>query len=366
MAELMERLEKEVAIRKASNTFRKLPKQSFTHDLLSNDYLGLSHKKNETDFFITAGGSSRLIAGTSEYHLLLEEELAQKFDAEKALIFNSGYTANLGVLSCIASKNDLIIYDEFVHASIKDGMRLSLAKRIKFKHNCIEDLERILKANQNSYSTVFIVVEGLYSMDGDFCPIKEVTKLKQQYDFQLIVDEAHSIGCIGDDGKGLVVAENCLKDTFLRVITFGKAFGSHGAAILCNAITQDYLINFSRPFIYTTALPPSVIQDIRYKINFSGINNEQNKLQENISYFRKLFKSFHLKSASNSPIQTLFFPISQLKAIEEKATHSGIGIKAILPPTVPLNQERLRISIHANTKKETLDQLYECIMNEVV
>lgn len=361
----MKRLRKELDKRLASETFRKLKPYDLTHDFLSNDYLGLSRITCETDFFLSQRGSSRLIAGTSYHHLNLEEALAQKFKTEAALLFNAGYTANLGVLSCIPAKNDLILYDELAHASIKDGMRLSHAKHLKFKHNDTQDLARLLQLHSDNFDTIFVVVEGLYSMDGDYCPLTEICDLKNDYEFNLIVDEAHSAGTLGKEGKGLVYEEQLAKLVYLRIITFGKAFGSHGAAVLCDETTKTYLINFSRPFIYTTALPIQLVQDISTKINHPEIEKRQVTLQENISYFRMLFQSYPLNSSPTSPIQTLFFPKQDLKKIEQEATRKSIGVKAILPPTVPVNTERLRVSIHAfNTKKE-IDLLHTCIAQSI-
>lgn len=361
MSTLTNRLKQALRKRKENGNYRSLKVADAKIDFFSNNYLSLPQPDTEVDFFYADTSSSRLIAGTSSSHIQLEKQLAEKFDSPSALLFNSGYTANLGLLSCLPTKNDLILYDEFAHASLKDGIRLSNASFYKFKHNDISNLERLLKKYASNYETVFVVVESLYSMDGDFCPLKEICQLKKQYEFSLLLDEAHSIGTFGTEGKGISINLDLSTNIDFRIITFGKAFGSHGAAVLANQTTIDYLINFSRPFIYTTALPTNIIQHIAKKINHPKITLAQKKLQNNINYFRTSFAQYNLKSANNSPIQTLFFPKKHLDLITSIAQENGIGIKAILPPTVPKGGERLRISIHSANTNEEIDLLKKCI-----
>ena len=178
--------------------------------------------------------------------------LADFHKAESGLIFNSGYDANLGLFSCIAKKEDTLICDELIHASIIDGCRLSYANRFRFAHNDVEDLEDKLRRSKGN---IFVAVESVYSMDGDMAPLKEIAAVCKKYNASLIVDEAHATGLFGDQGRGLVSQHGLEQEVFARVHTFGKALGCHGAVILGSETLRNYLVNFARSFIFTTALP---------------------------------------------------------------------------------------------------------------
>ncbi len=325
--------------------FRKLEHFDSFLDFFSNDYLGLARIPFTPTQQLHFGGSSRLIAGTNKCNLSLEQYLADLFQTESALLFNSGYDANIGVLGTLPQKGDVVLFDSLCHASIREGNKLNYAQKIKFKHNDPQHLEQLLKKYQGQ--PIFVVVESLYSMDGDFAPLDEVEKLCQQYNAQLIIDEAHRAGCFD-----LKIPSN---DSSIRIITFGKAFGAHGACVLSPKMIKDYLINFCKPFIYTTALPDYSIQHIQQNITHQSITNARKELFDNIQYFQEKFSSsFQLSSDALSPIQSIIIhDRNQLKTIEKRLHREKIGVKAIFHPTVPMNQERLRISIHSfNTKKE--------------
>lgn len=319
-------------------------------DFWSNDYLGLG--RNAKSIFVQSGSGSRLISGNSKRIEAVESFLANHFKSEAALVFNSGYDANLGFFSSVPQKDDTILYDELIHASVRDGVRLSFAKTFSFQHNNLSSLEERLKKAEG---TVFVAVESLYSMDGDIAPLKEINALCKQYNALLIVDEAHAGAVFGIKGEGLCVDMDIEQDVFARLITFGKGFGAHGAAILCSSEMRRFLINFARSFIYTTALPEAFYEHIEEQVKTVRLDM-QNQLRENITYFRSKINSF--KSDLRSPIQIIEF--EQLEECKQKAEaiqQAGFAVKAILPPTVPEGKQYIRICIHVFNTREEMDQL---------
>lgn len=349
------KLLRKLAQREADNTLRSLTQKSGGIDLFSNDYLGIAR---DLDFSVTAkGGStgSRLLSGNSIEANTCEDTLARFFQVESALVFNSGYAANVGVFSSLPQRGDTILYDESVHASIRDGIRLSFAKAISFAHNDVEDLQQKIKKAEG---TVYIAVESLYSMDGDKGALNEIVAIASTYHAYLIVDEAHAVGVYGQNGRGLVDELGLESETFIRIVTFGKAWGFHGAAILASENVKKYLVNFARSFIYTTALPPSDYATLTHICKTSNWFERQQQLQDNIHYFRSK-STLNLVSASDSPIQILNFPKEKLLAIVSKLSSVAITTKAIFPPTVPEGKECIRLCLHSfNTQKE-IDVLWE-------
>lgn len=363
MKHLHQRLRSKLQQREQDGNLRTLRSYEGFIDFFSNDYLGFG---NSIDFDLNHSkniGSSRLIAGTTDLHLKLEEYCSRLFQGEKALLFNSGYSANLGILSAIPQKDDIILYDERSHASIKDGVRLSLAKGIKFKHNDLTDLSN--KLSSNTENTVFVLVESIYSMDGDFAPLQEIAGICEKHNAHLIVDEAHSGGVFGKNGSGY--CSEIKVQPFLKILTFGKAFGAHGACVVGDSLTIDYLVNFSRPFIYTTALSPNNVNLILQQLKRTDFKIQQDKLQAIISYFNDKFSGFNIDSDAKSPIKSIVFEDRKaLKTLETKLHKEKIGIKAIYAPTVPQNQERLRISLHSFNTTEEIDQLYAILKKHKV
>ncbi len=354
-------LEEKLEQRRKNNTIRSLRTYEGFADFFSNDYLSLADYITPENT-APSPGSSRLIAGTTPAHLHLEQLLADRFDEASALLFNSGYTANLGVLSCIPQRGDIILFDERSHASIKDGIRLSLAKGIKFKHNDAEDLEK--KLEQHQHQRCFVVTEGLFSMDGTFGALSSIDHLCHSYEANLIVDEAHSGGITGENGAGYCQQLNI--QPFLRIFTLGKAFGSHGAFVTGNQSTIDYLINFSRPFIYTTALPERIVSRTREIWKAIDFNERQKLLQKNVTYFNQKFKAFDISSEALSPIKMVrCSSIEKLKALEQRAHEHKIGLKIIYPPTVPDGESSIRITIHANQDQQSFDELYALMHQEL-
>ena len=345
--------DKKIEDRIANNQLRSLNVFSSSIDFFSNDYLGLS---NVPIKILSHKGStgSRLLSGTTELSLEVEISLANFFDADEALLFNSGYTANLGVYSCIPQRGETIVFDEYVHASIRDGIRLSHADAMSFKHNDLEDLEKKLKKTKvNSY----IAVESLYSMEGDMAPLRGLLELAEKFGARVIVDEAHSVGVFGENGKGIVHGRAMQDRVFIRVVTFGKAYGYHGAAVLCSEKTKQYLVNFSRPFIYTTAPSEDFYQRVQSLVTRKDIYSRQKSLHENLSYFREHTSSL-LISEPNSPIQVYRgVSVEQLRHLAKICTEHGIFAKPIFTPTVPAGKECLRFCFHSFNTREEIDTL---------
>ena len=283
-------------------------------DFSSNDYLGLAnslllkeqiYSSLENESPIGATGS-RLLSGNSKLVMDLEEELAIKFNSEGALLFNSGMDLNIGLLSTIPKEGDTIILDQYIHASLKMGSKLSQASTFYFRHNCLINLERKLASAKGN---IFVVVESVYSMDGDIAPLKEMVELCDKYGANLLVDEAHGAGVLGPKSRGLVAQLGLEKKVLGRIVTFGKAFGVHGAVFLGDPVIIKYLVNFCQSFIYTTALPPHSLISIREAIRFSWEHPDlQLKLQENI----ELFKTKMEIKNQESPIFPIRFPSLEL------------------------------------------------------
>lgn len=353
-------LAKKLNQRKQQNAFRQLKMPAGKIDFCSNDYLGivhnnLLHDKINTDLK-TGSTGSRLLAGNYALIEETEKQIALFHKAEAAIIFNSGYDANIGVLSSIPQKGDTILYDSLCHASIRDGIRLSFAQSFSFAHNDMAELEKKLKT---AAGTIFIVTESVFSMDGDFCPLQQMAALSKKYNAHIILDEAHAIGVIGENGEGLCQSENLDQEIFCRVYTFGKACGCHGAVVCGSQQLKDYLINFARSFIYTTALPEHATAVIQAAYNtFPFLKEERAHLQRLIEYFQQAAIKFE-KLHSITPIQIVMIPGNEeVKKIAAQLQHEGFDVRAILYPTVPLNKERLRIIIHAFN---TIDEIEELI-----
>lgn len=352
-------IEQKLSNRKSENALRELKVNNDLVDFCSNDYLGLASEQeihvldNVTQFGSTG---SRLISGNYKQTVEVEEYLATFYKAESGLIFNSGYNANVGLFSCIAQRTDTIIYDELIHASIRDGIKLSNANSFSFKHNDLAALtDKIKKAKGN----IFIAVESIYSMDGDEAPLQKIAAICKEFDAALIVDEAHACGVFGNKGEGLVVEYGLENEVFARVVTFGKAFGCHGAVVLGNKLLRDYLINYSRSFIYTTALPVTAVLTIRSAHHFLENNLDRiEELKGLISYFKELVvNSQYSIINSESSIQCVVVPGNdRVRQLASEIQNKGFDVRPILAPTVPKGQERLRICLHSfNTNKQIED-----------
>lgn len=362
-----DKLHKKILKRIESDSLRFLSKTSRLIDFSSNDYLGYSKSKiifDATHNYLVkesceqnGATGSRLLTGNHQLYAMVEGLLKEKHHSE-ALLFNSGYDANLGFFSAVPQRNDIILYDEFSHASIRDGISLSLAKAYAFKHNDSADLKLKLEKYSGD-KEVYVVTESVFSMDGDSPNLIELCKICQEHKAHVIVDEAHALGVFG---YGLVQKLGLENDVFARVITFGKAFGCHGAVVLGCEQLKKYLINFSRPFIYTTGLPPHSLATIKIAYEYfemATINSD--KLNANIQYFRDKCVDLGLKSlfiTSYSAIQCCVIPgNSRVKIAAELIHENGFNVKPILAPTVPEGQERLRFCIHSYNTTSQIDEV---------
>jgi len=345
--------------RRENGTLRVLKSQQKGIDFYSNDYLGLAQStdfqnallKNilENPGLLKGSTGSRLISGNSSVINEVEKHIAREHQYESALLFPSGYNANLALLSTLPTRHDTIIVDEQIHRSVHDACKMSPAKKLKFKHNNPEHLEEILK-RQNSQC--YVAIESLYSMDGDIAPLQEIAEITEKYKASLIVDEAHSFGVFG---YGLIDKFKLQHKVLATVITYGKALGTHGAAVLTNELVKSYLINFSSPFIYTTSAHDFLWNSIQEGYYFLNMNNELSfKLQENIKIFKD--QNLNSPSAENSPIQAIIIPDNhQLRSLKEALLENEFLTYAVFSPTVKEGTERLRICLHSfNTEKEIL------------
>ena len=365
MEDFPDKLLKKLRQRREEGAFRSLKSPISGVDFSSNDYLGFAQSEVENAVEFASGSTgSRLISGNHHFFEDTEAIVADFHEAEAALIFNSGYDANLGLLSALLQRNDYIFYDTSVHASIRDGIALGKAKSYKFDHNNLDSLRarvsRVLGGSIPEGSEVYVIAETVYSMEGDGPDITALAGYCQQEGYRLILDEAHAAGVLGPQGRGAVIEAGCEDLVFARIITFGKALGCHGAAILGSSMLKDYLINYSRSLIYTTALPPSGVYAISRAYEWlSGPEGSraQESLRQNISLFTASIKERGL---------TGYFPEARaaihcceiggnerVKALSTALRAKGYDVKPILSPTVARGRECLRFSLHAfNTAEE--------------
>jgi 8-amino-7-oxononanoate synthase len=359
-------LNKKLDERIGASALRSLKLPDGKIDFCSNDYLGivtndlLKGKFNREECSYKHGSTgSRLLAGNYALIEDVESELATFHNSEAALIFNSGYDANVGLLSSIPQKGDTIIYDQLSHASIRDGIRISFAQAYSFLHNDVNDLEKKL---QQASGNIFIVTESVFSMDGDVCPLHEIVTLCKKYNAHLIIDEAHAVGVVGKNGEGLAQHLQLQDECFARVYTFGKAVGCHGAVVVGSKRLRDYLINFTRSFIYSTALPEVAVAAIQASYHvFPFMHEERNLLKKLIETFQSSNIAYE-KIISNTPIQAIIVPGNdEVKAVAGKLQRQGFDIRPILYPTVPKGKERLRIVLHAFNTEEQLQQLIKLL-----
>ncbi|KAI8643942.1 pyridoxal phosphate-dependent transferase [Parasitella parasitica] len=350
-------------------------------DFSSNDFLGLSHSNHFKAAYLkelhqlpTILGStgSRLLDGNSAYCEQLEKKIADFHNSESALIFNSGFDANAGLFSTVPQRGDIIVYDELIHASVHEGMRMSrAAKCLPFLHSNVADFERIIQWAVVQYpgKNVFIAVETVYSMDGDIAPLNELIAVLRKFwplkeNGYIIVDEAHSTGVYGHQGRGIISQLGLEKEVFARLHTFGKALASNGAAILGSEILRQYLINYARPLIYSTFMSYSSLASI--KCAYSVLENEETILiQKHVHDITQRFRdTIRLPSGtllpSSSPIQGVVLNgNAPVRALAGYLNKKGFIVKPICSPTVPIGQERVRICLHGHNTMDQVDSLVE-------
>ncbi|MEO6168612.1 MAG: 8-amino-7-oxononanoate synthase [Chitinophagales bacterium] len=372
---LHQRLDK----RKALGLLRSMKVSDGLIDFCSNDYLGFANSGELLSMIEhfpvppkqsrLGSKGSRLLAGNTAFAEELEKYIAGFHGAEAGLIFNSGYDANVGFFSAVPQKNDVVLYDELIHASVHDGMRMGKAETISFLHNSIADLKLKLEALRDSKAKevqIFIAVETVYSMDGDVASLEEMSNLCDQFNAMLIVDEAHATGIIGKQGKGLVNELAMEKKVFARLHTFGKALGTHGAIVLGSETLRNYLINFARPFIYSTALPYPALVSIRCAYDFlPKAGQQRTMLQSLVALFRNEIKKVNALEVieSSTPIQSVIIPGNQyVRSVADSLQSAGFDVRPIVSPTVARGRERLRICIHAFNTEEEVNRLVDKLM----
>lgn len=365
--------------RSDAGALRQLGKPSSLIDFSSNDYLGLARsvKRYESvavllqEDHTTASGAtgSRLISGNHQLYLQAEQLIAGMHHAESALIFNSGYDANVGFFSAVPQRSDVVLYDELCHASIRDGLRLGVARSFKFLHNDLEDLDQLIQKYQTA-ENIYIVTESVFSMDGDSPDLSQLIHMAQQYGCYAVIDEAHALGVFGENGEGLVQQLGLQDKVFARIMTFGKGLGCHGAAVVGSSDLSNYLVNFARSFIYTTGLPPHSIASIITGYNFLQTNHSaRQKLVDNILHFNQCKNNVGLKQVfvrSKSAIQSAIIPGNErVKNIASNLNQNGFNVKAILSPTVPEGQERLRFCLHSYNTADQITAVMEALRDNL-
>ena len=363
-------------LRKENNLYRKLQNTNNLIDLSSNDYLGLSRsafirQQVELDYrnyqFHKSGATgSRLLNGNSALFEEVEALLAKTHHAEAALLFNSGFDANVGLISTLIRPNDAIFYDELVHASIYQGMKLSGAKLIPFKHNNYIDLEEQLKTIKG-FEVGFIITESLFSMEGDKADLRKLAEFASAYKMELVIDEAHATGLFGSKGSGLCNEAGIEDKCLARIYTFGKAIGSHGAVVVGSLKLKEYLINFSKNFIYSTALETHNLLCVKHTYFYLQNNiNQLDSLFKLNKYFIERAKELKDKFevCGEGPIFGILVSGNKLcKDLAAYLQKYNLDVRAILSPTVPKGKERLRIILHSYNQPAEIDRLFALLID---
>ena len=390
MSQFPQSLSDKLAQRLELNSVGKLPRQNTLIDFASNDYLGLSQSiaiYNEThqyllDLNLKENGAtgSRLLSGNHKLYQETEDYIAQFHQSESALLYNSGYHANVGFFCSVPQRNDVILYDELVHTSIREGVLMSNAKSYKFNHNDFEDLEKLIIKSQSHDQIppsrvrgIYIVTESVFSMDGDCPNMDELVKLLDKYNCYLVIDESHALGVFGNAetslGEGLVQMLGLQNKVFARIMTFENGLGD-GAVILGSDELKNYLLHFAPNSIYTTGLAPHSIASILVAYQFLEKDKKNNQaLRENIIHFNQQLNLLGLKQLfvrSKSSIQSAIIPGNEkVKNIAKQLQDNGFDVKVILSPTVPEGQERLRFCLHSFNSREEISALLK-IFSEIV
>lgn len=343
-------------------------------NMSSNDYLGLANDAQLREQFLQkyqqnlphfTSSSSRLLTGSFPIYDEFEQLLAQRFQRQAALLFNSGYHANIGILPAVADKKTLIIADKLVHASLIDGIRLSEAKYLRYRHNDMGHLADLLTKHHQDFERIIIVTESLFSMDGDDADLLQLVAFKQQFgNVLLYVDEAHAIGACGKTGLGLAEELGCIQHIDFLVGTFGKALASQGAYVVCDQVVHDYLVNKMRPLIFSTALAPFNVAWTHFLFeqlpSFAARRQHLNQLSEQLR--GQLTKMM----SSTMPSQSYIVPYilgdnHRTLSVAQHLQQQGYYCLPIRPPTVPKGTSRIRLSLTADMKETELAQFLDCL-----
>jgi len=345
-------------------------------NLSSNDYLGLSsYPKLLEEFYAQtdvkalpySAVSSRLLSGNHEYYGMLEKDLCELYGKDAALVYSSGYHANIGILPTLAGKKDLILADKLVHASIIDGLRLSEAEMLRYRHLDMEHLRTILTRRREQYENVFIVTESIFSMDGDAADLIELCEIKKEFDAFLYVDEAHAVGVRGTNGLGCCEEQACIDEIDFIVGTFGKAFASMGAFVVCNDLFREYLINTQRSLIFTTALPPVNVAWTRFVLNHMPDFYELRvKLNDTAEKLRKVLVEKGFETRGTSHIVPFICGSNEYSVeMAELLQDNGFFALPVRYPTVPKNEARIRFSLNAAVPEEDYECLFDFLKNGI-
>ena len=342
-------------------------------NMSSNDYLGLASNENLRQSFLQQYGdnfpsftssSSRLLTGNFPVYTDLEQLIAQRFQRESVLLFNSGYHANLGILPALTTTKSLILADKLVHASMIDGIRLSQCEFFRYRHNDYEHLKNLLEKNAGKFDRTFIVTESVFSMDGDVVDLNYLVQLKKQFpNTYLYVDEAHAIGVYGKNGLGIAERANVIADIDLLVGTFGKALASMGAYVVCDQILKECLINQMRPLIFSTALPPFNVAWTHFIFErLPQLSKERTHLEQLSAFLRQEVEH----RTQIMPSQTCIVPyiLGENEATLAKAKdlqEQGYYCLPIRPPTVPKDTSRIRLSLTADMTMDEVKQFVACL-----
>lgn len=385
MGKLPAKLQSKLAERSANNSLRGLSSNSGLIDFSSNDYLGFSREEviqngalnllHEMAIHGSGATGSRLLTGNHPMYGQLESFLIHHHSAEAALVFNSGYDANIGFFASVPQRGDLVFYDELIHASIRDGIKMGNAKSYKFVHNDLDQLKNRLEASfraqsKNAESEIYIVTESVFSMDGDSPDLTAFAQFCMENGYYLVVDEAHATGIYGG-GRDLVCGLGLEGQVFARIITFGKALGCHGAAILGSEALKTYLVNFARSLIFTTALSPHSLATIlsAYQSMQQIAGKFHAALEQNIKHFKGEVEKLGLKNQfihSDSAIHCLVVSGNQrVKELSNALKQEEFDVKPILSPTVKEGRERLRFCLHAFNTQEEISRVLHLVKNGI-
>lgn len=368
-----EKIIQELQELKNDNRFRTVKTNDKSlYNFSSNDYLGLAHDKDllqkfyqnyNFDNYKLSSSSSRLIDGSYLTVMRLEKKVEEIY-GKPCLVFNSGFDANSSVIETFFDKKSLIITDRLNHASIYEGCINSRAKILRYKHLDVSALEKLLKKYSENYNDILVVTETVYSMDGDCAEIKQICDLKEKYNFNLMVDEAHSYGAYG---YGIAYNEKLVNKIDFLVIPLGKAGASVGAYVICDEIYKNYLINKSKKFIYSTALPPvNNLWNLFVLENLVNFQDRIEKFQELVTFSLNTLKKLNLKTKSTSHIISIIIG-DNLNAVNLSNNLKELGYLAyaIKEPTVPKDTARLRINLTADMKKEDIEAFFKTLKAEM-
>lgn len=338
-------------------------------NLSSNDYLGIAQdhslwksflEETPPERLLPSAVSSRLLTGNHPAYTRLERLLTRLYDRPAALVFNSGYHANSGILPAIADNHTLILADKLIHASLIDGLHLGHAPYIRYRHNDYQHLETLLREKAPLFDTVIVATESIFSMDGDICDLPRLIALKREFrNVMLYIDEAHAIGVRGQHGLGLCEEYNCIADVDMLVVTFGKAIASVGAALICDREIKEWLVNTMRPFIFTTALPPINVEWTHYILShLNGMADKRRHLATIAQRVNDAITQERGDTGSRSHIiPYIIGDAAEAQAEAIRMQRQGFYLLPVRPPTVPAGTSRLRISLHAACNDEEIDRL---------